>query len=56
MQIVNYRGNLSKEPSITYSGLISHCFALHPYEKQGLIKPELVNRFGDILEHYKILS
>ncbi len=28
--------------SLTYSGLISPCFALHPYEKQGLIKPELV--------------
>ncbi len=26
--------------SITYSGLISPCFVLHPYEKQGLIKPE----------------
>ncbi len=25
---------------ITYSGLISPCFALDPYEKQGLIKPE----------------
>ncbi len=25
---------------ITYSGLISYCFALHPYEKHGLIQPE----------------
>ncbi len=27
---------------ITYSVLISYCFALHPYEKHELIKPELV--------------
>ena len=25
--------------SITYSVLISYCFALHPYEKRELIKP-----------------
>ncbi len=25
---------------ITYSVLISYCFALYPYEKQELIKPE----------------
>ncbi len=29
-------------PSITYSVLISYCFALHPYEKRELIKPEWV--------------
>ncbi len=28
--------------AITYSVLISPCFALDPYEKQQLIKPELV--------------
>ncbi len=27
---------------ITYSVLISYCFALHPYEKHELIKPEWV--------------
>ncbi len=27
--------------TITYSVLISPCFALDPYEKQQLIKPEL---------------
>ncbi len=27
---------------ITYSVLISHCFALHAYEKHELIKPEWV--------------
>ena len=26
--------------TITYSVLISYCFALYPYEKQELIKPE----------------
>ncbi len=32
---------LSNKPNtITHSGLISHCFALHPYEKHGLIKTE----------------
>ncbi len=30
---------------ITYSVLISHCFALHPYEKHELIKPEWVITF-----------
>ena len=33
--------NISKS-IITYSVLISYCFALHPYEKHELIKPEWV--------------
>ncbi len=32
----------SQSHSITYSVLISYCFALHPYEKHELIKPEWV--------------
>ncbi len=31
-----------KSYGITYLVLISHCFALHPYEKHELIKPEWV--------------
>ena len=39
--------------TITYSVLISYCFALHPYEKHELIKPEwviviLIRGEGDI--------
>ena len=35
-------GAVQNAKSITYSVLISPCFALDPYEKQQLIKPELV--------------
>ncbi len=34
--------SLIKSATITYSVLISYCFALHPYEKHELIKPEWV--------------
>ncbi len=40
--------------AITYSVLISHCFALHPYEKHELIKTEWVIVYkGDI--RYNVL-
>ncbi len=40
---ISYTVSLDDKTIITYSGLIiSHCFALHPHEKHGLIKPELV--------------
>ena len=35
--------------TITYSVLISYCFALHPYEKHELIKPEWVIRCQNLV-------
>ncbi len=40
---------------ITYSVLISYCFALHPYEKHELIKPEWVIENNSYIRKYSHL-